>query len=52
MTFQGDAGAVLDRARRYERQGRASIAAAAYAEAAAAMEARGDLASAAAVRAR
>ncbi|MES9603708.1 MULTISPECIES: DUF1266 domain-containing protein [Actinomadura] len=52
MTFQADTGAVLDRARRYERQGRAEEAAAAYANAADAMEARGDLASAAAARAR
>ncbi|MEV3925295.1 DUF1266 domain-containing protein [Actinomadura coerulea] len=52
MTFQADTGAVLDRARRYERQGRAEEAAAAYANAAEALEARGDLASAAAARAR
>lgn len=52
MTFQADTGAVLDRARKYERQGRAEEAAAAYANAAEAMEARGDLASAAAARAR
>ncbi|MEU8125040.1 DUF1266 domain-containing protein [Spirillospora sp. NPDC049024] len=51
MTFQGDAGA-LERARKYERQGRAEEAAAAYAGAAEAMEARGDRASAAAARAR
>ncbi|MGI5201803.1 DUF1266 domain-containing protein [Spirillospora sp. CA-108201] len=52
MTFQADTGAVLDRARRYERQGRNAEAAAAYADAAEAMAARGDRASAAAARAR
>ncbi|WP_242910037.1 DUF1266 domain-containing protein [Actinomadura terrae] len=48
MTYQ----AMLDRARKFERQGRAGEAAAAYAEAAKAMEARGDWTSAVAVRAR
>ncbi|WP_344283849.1 DUF1266 domain-containing protein [Actinomadura napierensis] len=48
MTFQ----AMLDRARRYERQGRSEEAAEAYASAAQDAEARGDRASAAAVRAR
>ncbi|TMQ91050.1 DUF1266 domain-containing protein [Actinomadura soli] len=48
MTYQ----AILDRARKFERQGRPGEAAAAYAEAAEAMEARGDWTSAVAVRAR
>ncbi|MEU8307116.1 DUF1266 domain-containing protein [Actinomadura sp. NPDC048955] len=52
MTFQADAGAVLDRARKYERQGRNAEAAAAYADAAEAMEARGEPAAAAGARAR
>ncbi|MFB4311370.1 DUF1266 domain-containing protein [Actinomadura sp. GTD37] len=52
MTVQGDAGALVERARKYERQGRAGEAAAAFAEAAGAMEARGDRTAAAAARAR
>ncbi|MEO3824001.1 DUF1266 domain-containing protein [Actinomadura sp. B10D3] len=52
MTFQADTGALLDRARRYERQGRSAEAAAAFAKVAEAMEAHGDLMSAVAVRAR
>ncbi|TDD67249.1 DUF1266 domain-containing protein [Actinomadura darangshiensis] len=52
MTIQAETGALLDRARKYERQGRAGEAAAAYAEAAEAMEARGDWTPAVAVRAR
>ncbi|WUI03495.1 DUF1266 domain-containing protein [Spirillospora sp. NBC_00431] len=48
MTYQ----AILDRARKFERQGRSGDAAAAYAEAAEAMEARGDWTSAVAARAR
>lgn len=48
MTFQ----AMLDRARKYERQGRPEEAAGAYASAAQDAEARGDRASAVAVRAR
>jgi hypothetical protein len=52
MTFQADTGAMLDRARKYERQGRPGEAAAVFAKAAEAMEARGDRASAVVVRAR
>ncbi|WP_433469553.1 DUF1266 domain-containing protein [Spirillospora sp. CA-128828] len=52
MTVQADTGALLDRARKYERQGRPGEAAAAYAKAAEAVEARGDWTSAVAVRAR
>lgn len=52
MTFQADTGALLDRARKYERQGRHAEAAAEFAKAAEAMEARGDRMSAVAVRAR
>ncbi|MEU6040095.1 hypothetical protein ABZ801_32290 [Actinomadura sp. NPDC047616] len=52
MTFQSDTGALLDRARKYERQGRAEEAASAYARAADALEARADWFSAVAVRAR
>ncbi|MFC6936599.1 hypothetical protein ACFQHO_44290 [Actinomadura yumaensis] len=52
MTFQVDTGALLDRARKYERQGRAEEAAAAFAEAAGALEARADWPSAVAARAR
>ncbi|WP_067467403.1 DUF1266 domain-containing protein [Actinomadura macra] len=48
MTYQ----AMLDRARKFERQGRPGEAAAVYADAAAEMEARGDWPSAVAVRAR
>ncbi|MEU6745961.1 hypothetical protein ABZ914_07040, partial [Spirillospora sp. NPDC046719] len=48
MTFQ----AMLDRARKYERQGRPEEAAGAYASAAQDAEARGDRPSAVAVRAR
>ncbi|MGP4025571.1 DUF1266 domain-containing protein [Actinomadura sp. 3N407] len=48
MTYQG----MLDRARKFERQGRHGEAAAAYAGAAEAMEAHGDWTSAVAVRAR
>ncbi|GAA1804738.1 DUF1266 domain-containing protein [Actinomadura chokoriensis] len=52
MTVQGDADALLERARRYERQGRAAEAAAAFAGAGRALEARGDWTGAVAVRAR
>ncbi|MEV4677428.1 hypothetical protein AB0K34_37735, partial [Actinomadura sp. NPDC049382] len=52
MMVQGDPGALLERARKFERQGRSAEAAAAFAEAAGAMEARGDWPDAAAVRAR
>lgn len=52
MTFQAETGALLDRARKYERQGRAAEAAAVFAKAAEAMEAHGDRMSAVAVRAR
>ncbi|QFG26595.1 DUF1266 domain-containing protein [Actinomadura sp. WMMB 499] len=51
MTMEADPGAMLDRARKYERQGRPEEAAAAFAEAAGRLEARGDRA-AAGVRAR
>jgi tetratricopeptide (TPR) repeat protein len=52
MMVQGDPGALLERARKYERQGRSAEAAAAFAEAAGAMEARGEWPAAAAARAR
>jgi hypothetical protein len=52
MAVQGDVGALVERARKYERQGRPAEAAAAFAEAAGAAEARGDRPAAAALRAR
>ncbi|WP_412517625.1 DUF1266 domain-containing protein [Actinomadura madurae] len=52
MTIQAETGALLDRARKYERQGRPAEAAAVFAKAAEAMEAHGDRMSAVAVRAR
>ncbi|MFV2174470.1 DUF1266 domain-containing protein [Actinomadura sp. LOL_016] len=52
MTIEADPGALLDRARKYERQGRPAEAAASFAEAAGRLEAHGDRASAAGARAR
>ncbi|MBE1535982.1 DUF1266 domain-containing protein [Actinomadura algeriensis] len=52
MTIDADPGALLDRARKYERQGRPEEAAAAFADAAGRLEALGDRSSAAGVRAR
>ncbi|MEV5830148.1 hypothetical protein AB0L25_31720, partial [Spirillospora sp. NPDC052242] len=52
MTIDADPGALLDRARKYERQGRPEEAAEAFAEAAGRLAARGDRAAAAGVEAR
>ncbi|RSN68688.1 DUF1266 domain-containing protein [Actinomadura sp. WAC 06369] len=52
MTIDADPGALLDRARKYERQGRPEEAAKAFGEAAGRLAARGDRAAAAGVAAR
>ncbi|WP_433323650.1 DUF1266 domain-containing protein [Spirillospora sp. CA-294931] len=52
MTVQGEAGPLLERAKKYERQGKPEEAAHAYARVAQAMESRSEWAAAIAVRAR